>query len=56
MLDRTGPMAKRDVIPEAAMRQHMAILGKTGSGKSYAARGIVEGLLDGPITLALQPE
>ena len=32
-------------IPDAALAQHMAILGKTGSGKSYATRGIVERLL-----------
>jgi hypothetical protein len=34
------------LIPEAALSQHIAILGKTGAGKSYAARGIVEHLLD----------
>lgn len=33
-------------IPEAALTQHIAILGKTGSGKTYAAKGMVEGLLD----------
>lgn len=33
-------------IPEAALAQHIAILGKTGSGKTYAAKGVVEGLLD----------
>ncbi len=33
------------MIPEAALNQHIAILGKTGSGKSYAARGMVESLL-----------
>lgn len=32
-------------IPSAALNQHIAILGKTGSGKSYAARGVVEHLL-----------
>ncbi len=32
-------------IPAAALNQHIAILGKTGSGKTYAAKGIVEGLL-----------
>lgn len=33
------------IIPEAALNQHIAILGKTGSGKTYAAKGIVEQLL-----------
>lgn len=33
-------------FPQAALAQHIAILGKTGSGKSYAARGIVEQLLE----------
>ncbi len=33
-------------IPKTALDQHIAILGKTGSGKSYAAKGIVERLLD----------
>ena len=29
-----------------ALEQHVAIVGRTGSGKSYAARGAVEGLLE----------
>ena len=33
-------------IPAAAIAQHIAVLGKTGSGKTYAAKGIVEGLLE----------
>jgi hypothetical protein len=33
-------------FPKAALAQHIAVLGKTGSGKSYAVRGIVESLLD----------
>ena len=33
-------------IPEAALGQHIAVLGKTGSGKTYTVRGIVENLLD----------
>lgn len=32
-------------IPAAALEQHLAILGKTGSGKTYAAKGVVEGIL-----------
>jgi hypothetical protein len=32
-------------IPPAAVRQHIAILGKTGSGKTYAAKSVVEVLL-----------
>lgn len=35
------------MIPQNALNQHIAILGKTGSGKSYAAKGIVEDLLYG---------
>lgn len=33
-------------IPDAALDAHIAILGKTGGGKSYTARGLVERLLD----------
>lgn len=33
-------------ISDAALQQHLAILGKTGAGKSFAARSIVERLLD----------
>lgn len=32
-------------FPLAALNQHMAILGKTGSGKTFTAKGIVEGML-----------
>lgn len=32
-------------IPDAALAQHVAVVGKTGAGKSYAAKGIVERLL-----------
>lgn len=33
------------IIPEAALAQHIAVLGKTGSGKTFAIKGIVENLL-----------
>lgn len=33
-------------IPEIAMENHIAILGKTGCGKTYAAKGMIERLLD----------
>jgi len=33
------------VFPSNALEQHIAILGKTGSGKTYAAKGLVEGIL-----------
>lgn len=33
------------LIPSDALNQHIAVLGKTGSGKTYAAKGIVERLL-----------
>lgn len=29
-------------VPEAAVAKHIAVLGKTGSGKTFAAKGIVE--------------
>lgn len=32
--------------PDGALEQHVAIVGRTGSGKSYAARGAVEALLE----------
>lgn len=32
-------------LPDSALRQHIAILGKTGSGKTFTAKGIVEKLL-----------
>lgn len=35
----------KSILPDAALNQHIAVLGKTGSGKTYAAKGIVEGLL-----------
>jgi uncharacterized protein len=34
-------------IPESATSKHIAILGKTGSGKTFAAKGIVEGIARG---------
>lgn len=36
----------KSVIPEAALDKHIAVLGKTGSGKTYGAKGLVEHLLD----------
>lgn len=37
----------KNPIPEAALRQHVLLLGKTRSGKSSTARLFVESLLDG---------
>lgn len=34
------------IIPPEALAQHLAILGKTGSGKTYTAKTLVEGLLE----------
>jgi uncharacterized protein len=39
-------MTARHPIPDAALDHHVAVLGKTGSGKSYAAQGIVERLIE----------
>lgn len=36
----------KEIIPAKALDQHIGILGKTGSGKTFAAKGIVEGLLE----------
>ncbi|QQS08649.1 MAG: DUF87 domain-containing protein [Phycisphaerales bacterium] len=36
---------KKNVLPLEALTQHVAILGRTGSGKTYAAKGLVEELL-----------
>lgn len=36
----------KEIIPIKALDQHIAILGKTGSGKTFAAKGVVEGLLE----------
>lgn len=33
-------------IPDSALEKHIAILGKTGSGKTVAAKGMVERILD----------
>ena len=34
------------IIPAEALKNHIGIIGKTGSGKTFAAKGIVENLLD----------
>lgn len=36
----------KPIIPNAALGQHIAVLGKTRSGKSSVMRGLVEGLLE----------
>lgn len=36
----------KPIIPDAALQQHVAVLGKTRSGKSSVMRGLVEGILD----------
>lgn len=33
-------------IPDAALHQHIAVLGKTGSGKTFAVKGVVEHWLE----------
>lgn len=39
-------MAKRHVIPDEVLETHIGILGKTGSGKTYTAKGLVERMLE----------
>ena len=34
------------IIPSEALKNHIAIIGKAGSGKTFCAKGIAEGLLD----------
>ena len=40
------PRKKPHIVPDDALRQHVAIVGTTGSGKTYTAKGLVERLLD----------
>lgn len=35
----------KTILPDAALGQHIAVLGKTGSGKTFAVKGIIESLL-----------
>lgn len=46
MADLEGPAIMSETIPLAALDNHIAILAKTGAGKSNAAKDMVEGLLD----------
>ncbi len=39
-------MAEELIFPDEALDTHLGILGRTGSGKTYTARGLVERLLD----------
>lgn len=43
----------KKIIPGAALAQHIAVLGKTGSGKTYAAKGVVEGLLTDSVRVCI---
>lgn len=55
MKDREAPNMTT-AIPAAALAHHIAILGKTGSGKTYTAKGIVEKLLaDGARVCVVDP-
>lgn len=40
-------------LPAPALRQHIAVLGKTGSGKTFAAKSLVEKLLARPQQVAV---
>ena len=43
-------------LPESSLSQHIAIVGKTGSGKSYTAKGVVERLIkDGRRVCVIDP-
>jgi hypothetical protein len=35
----------KSILPDDALAQHLAIVGNVGSGKTYTAKGLVEGLL-----------
>lgn len=49
-------MSASHPIPLAALAHHVGIVGKTGSGKTFAAKGAVEGLLArGERTLVIDP-
>ena len=39
-------MKTSQIVPLEALSQHLAIVGKTGTGKTYMAKGLVEWLLD----------
>ena len=44
--DHPGPGRVADVLPVTALDERLAIVGTSGSGKTYAAKGLVENLLD----------
>jgi DNA helicase HerA-like ATPase len=49
-------MPQAPLIPDEALNTDVAILGKKGRGKSYAAKGLVERMLDlGERVLILDP-
>ena len=37
---------KAEIFPEEAFRNHIGILGRTGSGKTTTAKGFAESLID----------
>ena len=45
-ITHTEPNYWTHPIPDAALETHIGVLGKTGSGKTFTARGLVERLLD----------
>ena len=46
MTSRQATIPAAAEIPPAISDQHIAVIGKTGSGKTYAAKGLVESWLD----------
>jgi DNA helicase HerA-like ATPase len=56
LLNLLSGQTSDQVIPPKVLENHVAILGKTGSGKTFTAKGIVENLLeDGQRVCVLDP-
>ena len=56
LLNLLSGQTSEQVIPPKVLENHVAILGKTGSGKTFTAKGIVENLLeDGQRVCVLDP-
>jgi hypothetical protein len=40
-MDRAPQAVTKTIIPDAAIEQHIAVLGKTGSGKTYVTKATI---------------